>query len=751
VSIAIAEDHLALLEVARRFTRERCTPAVARAALDAGADTLPPFWDELAGLGWLGLAVPEADGGGGHGHSALAVVLEELGRSVAPGPMLPTVWAAAVIDAGTRATGPTGRSGAAAVAPARSARSRLGDLAAGRVVGAVALDGTLTGDRDGGGDGTCVTGTTGPVLCGGVADLVVLPVAVGGDERWCVVSTGDATVAPLDSLDPTRRLARLELAGAPAEVLPGLGRERVEALGVALAAAECAGGAAWCAATASEHAAVRRQFGRPIGQFQAVKHRCADMVVHLEQVRAVAWDAAAALDGDDPHGAEAALAAAVAGAIALEGFPAVAKDCIQVLGGLGFTWEHDVHLYLRRALTLRQLLGGASRWRRAAASRALGGARRHLAPELPAGAEALRAEVRSTAEAIAALPRGDRRAPLADAGLLAPHWPAPWGRGAGAVEQLVIEEELRRVKVRAPHLQVGAWAAPTIVAHGTPEQQERWVRPTLLGEITWCQLFSEPEAGSDLASLTTRAARTEGGWLLTGRKVWTSMAAEADWGICLARTDPTAPKHLGITYFVVDMRSPGIHVRPLRDLTGMAMFNEVLLDGVLVPDDCVVGEVDGGWPLARTTLANERVSMSDGSTFGGGIESLVRLAAERAGPGGLAADPLLLDQVGGLVAEAHSLAVMGLRTTARSIAGGEPGPEASVRKLLGAEHDQRTQELGLALLGPEGATTAGVAGRWTFGFLANRCLTIAGGTSEIQRNVIAERLLGLPRDPEPPA
>lgn len=744
MTIAIGEDHQALVEVARRFTRERCTRAVTRAAVDAEAEALPPFWDELAGLGWLGLAVPEDAGGGGHGFGALAVVLEELGRSLAPGPMLPTVWAAAAIDAGTRGPEP------GAPADARPPRSRLADLAAGRAVGTVALDGTLTGERLPGGDGVSVTGCTGPVLCGALADLVVLPVAVEGDERWCAVATADATVTRLDSLDPTRRLASLELAAAPADVLARLRRGRVESLGVVLAAAECAGGAAWCVATASEHAAARRQFGRPIGQFQAVKHRCADMLVQLEQVRAVAWDAAMALDGGDPDAdGEAALAAAAAGAIALEGFATVAKDCIQVLGGQGFTWEHDAHLHLRRALALRQLLGGPAPWRRAAATRALGGVRRRLAIELPAEADALRAEVRSTAEAIAALPRHERRVPLADAGFLVPHWPPPWGRGAGAVEQLVIEQELRRVKVRVPHLQVGAWAAPTIVAHGTPEQQERWVGPTLRGEVTWCQLFSEPDAGSDLASLTTRATRTDGGWLLTGQKVWTSMAADADWGICLARTDPAAPKHLGITYFVVDMRSPGIEVRPLRELTGLAMFNEVFLDEVFAPDDCVVGEVDGGWPLARTTLANERVSMGEGSSFGGGIEALLGLVAERTSTDGQDADPVLVDRLGALVAEAHSLAVMGLRITARSVAGAEPGPEASIRKLLGAEHDQRTQELGLALLGPEGATTVGAAGRWTFGFLANRCLTIAGGTSEIQRNVIGERLLGLPRDPEP--
>jgi len=733
VSIAIGEDHLALLAAVRRFTTDRCPPSVARHAMDADGDALPPFWDELGGLGWLGLAVPEADGGEGFGFAELAVVLEEMGRTVVPGPVLPTVWAAAAIGADA------------------AGRRHLSDLAAGRSVAAVALGAGIVATA---GDDLRVTGSTGPVLCGAVADVIVAPVVVDGAERWCVVSGDDVTAVPVESLDPTRRLARIEVTDVPATLLSELTRNRVESLGVALAAAECAGGASWCVDTASAYASVRRQFGRPIGQFQAVKHRCADMLVHVEQARAVAWDAALALDEDEAgagaDGGQSALAASLAGAVAFEAFATVAKDCIQVLGGLGFTWEHDAHLYLRRALVLRQLFGGPSPWRHRTATAALNGAVRNLALDLPPEAEALRAEVRDLAQSIVERPPGERRAALADAGLIVPHWAPPWGRDASAVEQLVISEELRRVKVRVPHLSVGAWAAPTIATHGTVEQQERWVGPTLHGEIAWCQLFSEPDAGSDLAALTTSAARTDGGWLLNGQKVWTTMAREADWGICLARTNSGAPKHLGITYFVVDMATPGLDIRPLREMTGLEMFNEVFLDDVFVPDDCVVGDVDGGWALTRTTLANERVSMGSGSSFGGGITALIDLVGQRIGGGDLAeGDRLLLDQLGALVAEAHSVAVLGLRATSRSVTGAAPGPEASVRKLLGVEHDQRTQELGLTLLGPDGATTEGVAAQWTFGFLANRCLTIAGGTSEIQRNVIGERLLGLPRDPDP--
>jgi alkylation response protein AidB-like acyl-CoA dehydrogenase len=736
VSIAIAEDHLALLATVRRFTADRCPPAVVRAAMDAAPGELPPFWDELAGLGWLGLAVREDHGGEGYGYAELAVVLEELARALAPGSIMPTAWAACLLSTGAGAGDP------AVVA-------LVDDLVAGRRVATVALGDPLDA-ADAGGE-TLVSGATGPVLCGVGADVAVVACRRPGDDRelWGVVDLSAATVTPLDSLDETRPLARLDVALAPVAVVPLLLREKVEAVGLALAAAECAGGAAWCVDTAAAYARDRRQFGRPIGQFQGVKHRCADMLVALEQARGVAWDAAASLDEERDLRRPATLAAAAAGAVAFDAFVSVAKDCIQVLGGIGFTWEHDAHLYLRRAMALRQLFGGASPWRQATARAALDGTRRALTLDLPSEADALRAEVSATAAAIAALPKEERRRGLVEAGLAVPHWPPPWGRDAGSVEQLVIDEELRGARIRVPHLQVGAWAAPTIVAHGSAEQQERWVGPTLLGDIAWCQLFSEPEAGSDLAALTTRAVPTDGGWLLTGQKVWTTMAAEADWGICLARTNPTAPKHLGITYFVVDMRSPGIDIRPLRELTGLAMFNEVFLDDVFVPDDCVIGEVDGGWPLARTTLANERVSMGSGSSFGGGIEALIGLVAERVADGTLTADALLLDQLGGLVAEAHAVAVMGLRATVRSVTGATPGPEGSVRKLLGVEHDQRTQELGLALLGAEGATTVGVAGQWTFGFLANRCLTIAGGTSEIQRNVIGERLLGLPRDPEP--
>jgi len=467
----------------------------------------------------------------------------------------------------------------------------------------------------------------------------------------------------------------------------------------------------------------------------------------------VCWDAAQALEekrhtaASAEDRAEGAVSALTAGILALDGYLLAAKECIQVLGGMGFTWEHDAHLHLRRAATLRQLVGGTAPMRAALTHLALAGHRRRLSLELPEAADALRRALEPIVDAVAGLasdPVAQRRKMVED-GLLTPHWPAPWGRNAGAVEQLVIDELCLEKGVQRPSLVIGAWALPTIIAHGSIAQQERWVGPSLRGELIWCQLFSEPGAGSDLASLATRATKVDGGWSLNGQKVWTSVADRADMGICLARTDPDAPKHKGITYFLVDMASAGIEVRPLREITGQSLFNEVFFTDVFVPEDCVVGPVNGGWKLARTTLANERVSLANDSVLGGGLEALLSQLAHR--PEGHS--PVFLDRLGELLAEAQSLAILGQRVTLRSLGGLQPGPESSVRKLLGAESDQRVQDLGLELLGPAGALAEGPGKDWAFGLLHTRCLTIAGGTSEVQRNVIGERVLGLPRDPEP--
>ena len=746
--IGIRDEHEALRLSLRGWCDSRCPPAVTREALDAPTDRLPPFWGDLAAHGTLGIHLPEEFGGQGAGLVELAVVAEELGRAAAPGPWATTVVVGAILaehGAPSKEFLPglvDGTTPASLVYPVASADG--GAVAPPGLVGTRRPDGTML-----------VEGTVQPVVNGTVVSFTLAPVRTEGSTVWALLETGDvAANEALPSFDPARPSASWRLEGAmvpPARILTGATTERIRDLALLVASAEAVGGARWCLDTAAEHARNRHQFGRPIGQFQGVKHRLADMLVRVEQSVAATWDAATSSDevsGEqvDRDRAAAHLSVQLAACSALDGYVGAANGTIQVLGGMGFTWEHDAHIHLRRATTLRQLVGGTAPLHAEAARLALSGTRRQLRVELPSEAEDLHDQLSPAVRAIAAMddPAEQRRA-LAEEGFLAPHWPAPWGRDAEPVEQLVIDRVCHEAKLRRPNLAVAAWALPTIIAHGTPEQRERWVGPTLRGEVVWCQLFSEPGAGSDLASLATRATRVEGGWSLDGQKVWTSVAARADMGICLARTDPDVPKHRGITYFLVDMRSEGITVRPLREITGAALFNEVFFDGCFVPDECVVGEANGGWPLARTTLANERVSLSSDSALGGALEEVLALVGSRPE----LADPVTLDRLGALITEAQSLAQLGLRATIRSVSRLEPGPESSIRKLAGAEFDQRVHEFGLDLLGPEGVRVDGAAASWAHAVLQSKCLTIAGGTSEVQRNVIGERLLGLPRDPEP--
>ena len=720
-SIGVTEEHEALAEAVAGWL-ERHAAGSARTVLEAPAETLPACWDDFAAQGWLGLHLAEALGGSGYGLGELVVVAEQLGRFLVPGPVLTSMLAAAVVQAGIREGGGVACAG----------------LADGTTRGTVALHGRLeaTSRPDGAVE---VTGRLRPVPAGHLATVVV---ARAGD-RWVMLTEGMFSARELPSLDPTRRMAEIEVDAAvvtPAMQLHGVDDATVGDLAAVIFGAELVGMAQWCTDTAAEHARTRVQFGRPIGQFQGVKHRVANMLGRTELARAAVWDAARAVGRDDAGPATAAAAIALAVEAALEG----AKDCIQVLGGIGFTWEHDAHLYLRRATTTQALLGSPARWRRRAARLALAGTRRRLDLDLGPEAEAIRPQARRLAERIAAVPPGEQRRALAEEGLIAPQWPRPWGRGAGPVEQLVLDQELRRAGVHRPRLTIAAWALPPLMVYGTPEQQQRWIPPTLRGEIEWCQLFSEPDAGSDLAGLRTRAQRVEGGWRVTGQKVWTTLAQQAQWGILLARTDPEAPKHQGISFFMLDMRSPGIEIRPLRELTGHALFNEVFLEDVFVPEDCLVGREHDGWRVARTTLANERVFMGSGGTVGAGVQGLLRILEEQ----GLGDDGGLLELVGDLVARDYALAVLGFRLTLAALRGADPSPsEAAVRKLLGVEHDQRIQDVGVALMGAEAAVGEGAAQVWTRQLLFNRQLTIAGGTSEIQRNIIAERALGLPKDP----
>ncbi len=708
--LAISEDHLALAGVARSFLAGQ--RAAARATLDQADEALPAFWKEQPG--WLGLHLPEEFGGEGAGIPELAVVLEELGRVVAPGPFLPTVLASAVL--------------AAAGSEALRA-TLLPGLADGSRVGAVGLAGVESDDRV----------TDEMVLGGGLADVLLL---VTGDDVLVFDAAAAERQVPKNGLDTTRRSARVSV---PADAALGRiagGAAVAKRLARVLAAAEAAGSAYACLDMAVAYVKERKQFGRTVGTFQAVKHHCADLLVDAELAVASAWDAARSAGGariGTARAPDSDLAAAVAAVRAVAAGVRAAETTIQLHGGIGFTWEHDAHLYLRRSLTLAAFVARAGDPERDVARLVAAGVRRTPDLDLPDEADTYRAAARAFVATLSGKDAAARRAALVDSGYLVPHWPPPWGRGADAAEQLVIEQEFRGIDV--PSLGITGWNIQTILQHGTDEQAERWVGPTLRGELEWCQLFSEPGAGSDAAAISTRGVRVDGGWRVTGQKVWTTRAHESDWGFATVRTDSSGKKHAGITMMAIDLRSAGVDVRPLRELTGDALFNEVFFDDVFVPDECVVGEVGQGWRVARATLGNERVSIG-----GGGAGTLPIRAWDLLPLAAAAPDPHVAQrEVGTLVADELAMRLMLLRQAARAVGGNEPGPEGNLSKLFSSEHSQRVTSLAMRLTGA--AAVMGGNELVTRCYLWSRCITIAGGTSEIARNQVAERLLGLPRDP----
>jgi alkylation response protein AidB-like acyl-CoA dehydrogenase len=715
MSIAITEDHRTLTSTVADFLVKNGARGAARDLLEAESEPLPAFWADVAGLGWLGLHIPEEYGGSGFGLPELVVVVEELGRAVAPSPFVPTVMASAVI---------------AASASVEAKARLLPGLADGSLVGSVALDGAVE-VRDG-----TAHGSAGVVLSGALATVVL--VLVGEDVAVVGPSADGVTVEVPPNLDPTRRSARVTLEGAPVEVIHGAGQALVDLTRLILAA-EATGVARECTVQASDYAKVRQQFGRPIATFQAVKHHCANMAVAAELATAAVWDAARAADtGGDQLTYTAALAATLA-------VPAADQNAqlnIQVHGGIGFTWEHDAHLYLRRATAIEAIIDAES----AAidvTDLVRKGVSRVRSIDLPPEAEPIRDSVREFVEQVQHLDNDGRRQALIDSGYVMPHWPKPWGRDAGAIEQLVVEQEFSVASIKRPAYGITGWVILTLVQHATEDQVARWVRPALNQEVIWCQLFSEPDAGSDAAGVKTKATRVDSGWLINGQKVWTSGAHVASFGLATVRTNPDAPKHQGITTVVIDMKGDGVTVRPLKQVTGASDFNEVFFDDVFVPDDDVVGPIDGGWTVARATLGNESVSIGGGQ----GAMSLpiqAFIAPLDAHPERL---PGGAGRVGRAIANSQAMEVLNLRSAHRAVAGGDPGAEGNVTKLVLSENGHEAAAILNALSGADSVFLDGPAAISGMLVLMHRALSIAGGTSEIKRNQIGERILGLPRDP----
>jgi 3-oxochol-4-en-24-oyl-CoA dehydrogenase len=700
MSIAIDASHEEFSAVLRRFLDDRGVRKEARGRLDADAEVIPDFWHEAAELGWLGLHLPERYGGSGFTLVEAGIVIEEIGHALAAGPFLPTIWASAVLDlAGTSAAG----------------MDLLPKLINGSLIGAVCIS----------------NGGEFVALGAQCADIFLIP---SGNDLL-VVERAQLHVSVPKGIDPTRRVGRVRIADSLdyVNILPNALPLSLR-VGRALAAAEASGIAHAATEMATEYAKQRIQFGRLIGTYQAVKHHAANMIVAAELATAVAWDSLGAQTSDDD---QAGLSSDVAMAVALPAALRCTQLNIQLHGGIGFTWEHDAHMFFRRAAALLALFGPVRAAEESICEKGVLGITRHFGLELPAEAEEHRSAVRSFRSEIEGLSVDDQRRRLVESGYAAPHWPLPWGRKADAIEQIVIDEELAGIE--RPDYRMGGWIVPTILIHGTDDQIERFTLPTLQGDIVWCQLFSEPGAGSDAAGISTRASRVDGGWLVNGQKVWTTEGSIAHRGFATVRTDPAVAKHAGITIMAIDMHSAGVEVRPLREATGDAMFSEVFLDDVFVPDDDVIGPVNSGWKVARSALAGERVDIGRGSETPVDIVDVYG----RYGNG----DPALAQQVGAVLAQLQANHLLNLRAAERAVTGGEPGPEGNVAKLAAGETRQRVCELAFVIVGPAAALAEGNESEVARAVIWSRLLTIGGGTSEIVRNQIAERILGLPRDP----
>lgn len=762
------EDAESLREVVRQFLEKRSPVTEVRRLMETATGYDPVVWMQAAvELGLHGMVVPEHYGGGGSGPVELGVVFEEMGSVLFCGPFLATVGlaATALLEIGDE----------------QAQAAYLPDIAAGKTVATLAWSGddltgsTLRASCDG--SNWRVSGTADIVIDGANADLVLVAARTERGLTLFGVQGSDTnlTRTPLIPMDSTRKLAELTfdftaatLIGSDGAAAPAL--RRTADLAALYLAAEQLGGAARVLAAAVDYARTRVQFGRPIGSFQAIKHRCADMLVDVEAARSVVrhglWTAVY-----DP--ARLSLSAALARSLTSDAYQRVAADSLQIHGGIGFTWEHSAHLYLKRAKSSQLLLGSPARYRAQLAthlgSDVSSGPVAAAEPDLSADAAAV-ALAADVDEFLAAHPVPPSTDPVADrafrearfdAGLAMVHFGVGYGgRNLDASLQPAVEERFAdagAVDHGARNVIGLGMALPTIHAHGTEMQRARFLRPGFSGEHIWCQLFSEPAAGSDLAALATRAVPDGDDFVVTGQKVWTSLGHVADWGILLARTDPDVPKHKGLTYFLLDMKSPGVEVRPLRQLTGEAEFNEVFLTEVRIPGANVLGEVGRGWQVAMTTLANERVALGGRpATRGSGpIGQAVASYQQAAAAGRI--DPVLTDRLASLWARAEAARLTNVRAAAQT--GREPGPEGSIAKLQMAELNKAIYELCVDLSGSAGLLVDGYVdkapdfasvhggGDVRKAYLRSLANSIEGGTSEVLRNILGERVLGLPGEP----
>jgi 3-oxochol-4-en-24-oyl-CoA dehydrogenase len=746
-----------------------------RACYDDGPAIDRAVWSHLAQLGFLGSSVPEDLGGAGGSFKDETLVAERLGYHTSA---LPYTTASVLLHILPELGDP--------------AKELLVEILGGGKIAIAAISASRELDlgivaEPGGEQRWQLTGSVDDLLEGADVDALVVPVAHGDEVEWFALDADAAGVRLTDqpSLDATQRLGSLTCTGAAATLLgscpPRVGRSALQ-LARVLLAAHAAGAAVRALELSVTYAKQRHQFGQPIGRFQAVKHQLANMLINAENAKSAVYNGAEAIDGDR-H--DRALAVLMAKAVATENAVSVVHDAIQVHGGIGFTWEHELHLLLRRAKSMELVLGdpdthfdaigaalfaqrserspGAEPSKAGTMSAIVdeAGDREFLAEfsawldeNLPAGWGTPDYQLpRDPAERRAALIELQRK--MADGRWIGIHWPAQFGgRDATLAQQVAYHAELTRRGIpQLPGHRGITIVGPTLIKHATAEQQARFIDRIRTGEDLWAGGFSEPEAGSDLASLRTRGVIEGGEICINGSKIWTSSARWCNWIYTLVRTNSEKPKHQGISVVLVPLDHPGITVRPIRQITGAAEFNEVFFDNVRVPVDHIVGPVGDGWRVNRTTLSHEHFTLFIGAqarytrSVDATIDGVLAREADASAPAAIRARNKLARQW----AISQLMLVNGMRNVAGVQAGGQPGPEGSIMKVFGQEAEKALFELAFDLLGPKAVLdrrAEGVydRGKWLFGYLGSRAATIGGGTSEIHRNKIGESVLGLPRD-----
>jgi alkylation response protein AidB-like acyl-CoA dehydrogenase len=738
MTLAITVEQEQLVDAVRRFAGRYAPIDKTRAEFGAiAAGELPSWWPEFVVNGFHAVHLPGHVGGQDGTLADTACVVEAATAALLPGPLLSTVTASAVANLADSSVKPF-----------------LTDLAAGATA-VVVLPEHCDVQAAADGNSWRLTGSSDSVLGICAAQRILLPGrTLDGSRRWFVVTPGPGlTIEAQQGTDLCTDVGVVELADhlvPDSAEISGISTERARCIVVALAACAAAGAVRRCADAAIEYIRTREQFGKPVGSFQALQHKAATLMVASELAASAAWDAVRAeSESIEQH----QLAAASAAVMAVAAAPDLVLDALLMFGAIGYTWEHDTHLYWRRVTSLAASLGPTSHWTRKAGELACT-LKRSTSIDLGDVESDFRSRVATVLDEALSLsndqPSDDIRTPglatgqqrdlLAKEGMVAPNLAAPWGVGASAVQQVIIADEFdKRPELVRPSLGIAEWILPTILNSGSDVQRERFAWPIVRGVQRWCQLFSEPGAGSDLASLSTRAVKVDGGWLVNGHKIWTSLADRAQFGALLARTDPEAKKHRGIGYFLVDMSSAGVEVSPIKQASGRLEFNEVFLTDVFVPDDMLVGNPDEGWSLAVSTMAVERTAIGNYVSIDRAV--VLRGVAEIPGPQQDAA----LRALGDVEAYSTAIKALVLRETLRLVEGQGPGPTSSIAKYAM-----------VALLRRAWTATLNLSGRAAMleksepavvqPYFDTPAELIGGGTPEIQLTVIASMVLGLPRN-----